>query len=91
MEYDNKQLETIEKCATVYLPIKDIALIIEVDANTLRADIAAEGTEARRRYLRGKAISKLQLHEQEMQLAKVGSPLALDNARNNLLDMEDDE
>lgn len=46
MEYDNKQLETIEKCATVYLPIKDIALIIEVDANTLRADIAAEGTEA---------------------------------------------
>ena len=25
------------------------------------------------------------------QLAKVGSPLALENARKNLLDMEDDE
>ncbi len=91
MEYTAEQLETVEKCATVFLPIKDIALIIEVEANVLRADIAAEGSEVRRKYLRGKAISKLQLHEQEMQLAKVGSPLALENARDNLLDMEDDE
>ena len=28
---------------------------------------------------------------QEMMLAQIGSPLALENARNNLLDMEDDE
>jgi len=91
MEYTAEQLETVEKCASVYLPITDIALIIEVEPNELRADIAAGSTEVGRRYRRGKAVSKLQLHEQEMQLAKVGSPLALDNARNNLLDMEDDE
>lgn len=91
MDYTQEQLDNIEKCATVYLPITDIALIIEVDPNELRADIASEGSEARRKYLRGKAISKLQLHEQEMQLAKVGSPLALENAHRNLMDMEDDE
>ena len=39
----------------------------------------------------GKALSKVQLHQQEMTLAKVGSPLALQTARENLLDMEDDE
>ena len=64
MDYTKEQLDNIEKCATVYLPITDIALIIEVDPNELRADIASEGSEARRKYLRGKAISKLQLHEQ---------------------------
>lgn len=91
MDYTKEQLDNIEKCATVYLPITDIALIIEVDPNELRADIADETTEVSRRYRRGKAISKLELHTQEMQLAKVGSPLALENAHKNLLDMEDDE
>lgn len=33
----------------------------------------------------------MKLLHQEMQLAYVGSPLALENTRNNLLDMEDDE
>ena len=40
---------------------------------------------------RGKVLSKVQLRTQEMKLARIGSPLALDNTRKNLLDMEDDE
>lgn len=91
MDYSKEQLEQVEKLATVYMPITDIALIIEVNPEELRADIADETTEVSRRYRRGKAITKLELHTQEMQLAKVGSPLALENARKNLLDMEDDE
>ncbi len=42
-------------------------------------------------YHRGKVLSKVQLRTQEMKLARIGSPLALDNTRKNLLDMEDDE
>ncbi len=42
-------------------------------------------------YHRGKVLSKVQLRSQEMKLAQIGSPLALDNTRKNLLDMEDDE
>ena len=42
-------------------------------------------------YHRGKVLSKVKLHAQEMKLASIGSPLALDNTRKNLLDMEDDE
>lgn len=91
MDYTAEQLEQVEKLASIYLPITDIALIIEVEPSVLRSDIATEGSEVRRRYLRGKAISKDKLHKQEMQLAEVGSPLALENARRNLLDMEDDE
>ena len=36
-------------------------------------------------------IADRKLLHQEMQLAYVGSPLALENAQKNLMDMEDDE
>lgn len=91
MDYKPDQLDYVEQLASIYMTITDIALIIEVDPSVLRADIADEQTEVSRRYRKGKALSKVELHKQEMQLAKVGSPLALENARNNLLEMEDDE
>ena len=71
--------------------VVDEELIIEVDENELRADIAANVSEVGRRYRRGKALSKVEVLSQEMALAKVGSPLALENVQKNLLDMEDDE
>lgn len=91
IEYSQEQLEQVEKLASIYMKITDIALVIEVDPYQLRADISNETSEVSRRYRRGKATSKAELLAQEMQLAKVGSPLALENARKNLLDMEDDE
>ena len=91
MDYRDEQLEKVEQLASIYMTITDIALILEVEPEQLRADIANETSEVSRRYRRGKAISKVELHKQEMQLAKVGSPLALENVQKNLLDMEDDE
>lgn len=91
MDYNAQQLETVEKLSSVFMKISDIALIIEVDEHALRADINNETSEVSRRYRRGKASSKLKILEQEMSLAQVGSPLALENTRKALLDMEDDE
>ena len=91
IEFTEAQLEQVEKLSSIYMKISDIALIIEVEPEQLRAEISNESTEVSRRYRRGKATSKAELLAQEMQLAKVGSPLALQNAHNNLLDMEDDE
>ncbi len=71
--------------------ITDIAVILQIRAEELRSDIHIEDSPAYLAYHKGKASSKVQLHAQEMTLAKVGSPLALQNARNNLMDMEDDE
>ena len=53
--------------------------------------IADRSTDVSKAYRRGKAASKVKLHSQEMMLAQVGSPLAIENAHRNLLDMEDDE
>ncbi|MBR3564739.1 MAG: hypothetical protein IKN91_00200 [Paludibacteraceae bacterium] len=91
MTYTDEQLETIERLASIYMPIRDIALILEVEDTQLREDIQCQSSPASRAYRKGKALSKVALHQQEMNLAKVGSPLALENARQNLLDMEDDE
>lgn len=91
MEYSPEQLENVQKLASIFMKITDIALIIEVPPEQLRADIQADCTEVARRYKRGKALSKMELLQQEMSLAKVGSPLALENASKNLLNMEDDE
>lgn len=81
----------IEQYASIYLKISDMAVILGISSTQLREDIVDKSTEVSRRYHRGKAASRVKLLHQEMQLAYVGSPLALENKRNNLLDMEDDE
>ncbi len=68
-----------------------MAVILDIPADNLRDDIKDRTTKVSKAYLRGKASSKVKLHTQEMMLAQVGSPLALENAAKNLLDMEDDE
>ena len=89
--FSEQQLSDIEKYASIYLKISDIAVILDIAPEVLRNAISHRDSEVSRRYHRGKAISKVQLRQQEMMLAQVGSPLALVNTANNLLDMEDDE
>lgn len=81
----------IEQYVSVYLKISDMAVLLGISATQLREDIADKSTEVSRRYHRDKAASRVKLLHQEMQLAYVGSPLALENTRSNLLNMEDDE
>lgn len=91
MNYTPEQLDQIEKFASIYLKISDMAVILDIAPEQLRWDISQKDTEVSRRYYRGKATSKVKLLHQEMLLAQVGSPLAIENTHKNLLDMEDDE
>ncbi len=89
--YQPEVLKQIEQFASIYLKISDMAIILDIPAERLREDIANRSTEVSKCYHRGKTASKVKLLHQEMQLAYVGSPLALENAQKNLMDMEDDE
>ena len=91
MTYSAEQLQQIENFASIYLKISDMAVILGIPAEVLREDIADHTTAVSQHYRRGKAASKVKLLAQEMQLAQVGSPLAIENTHRNLLDMEDDE
>ena len=91
MNLSKEQLEEVEKYASIYLPISDIATLMEIPADLLRDEIRNKNTEISKAYYKGKAASRVKLHHQEMLLAQVGSPAAIENAHRNLLDMEDDE
>ena len=91
LELNEEVLTQIEQYASIYLKSSDMAVILDIPAEKLHSAIADRTTEVSKRYHRGKATSKIKLLHQEMQLAYVGSPLALENAQKNLMDMEDDE
>jgi hypothetical protein len=91
LELSEETLTQIEQYASIYLKISDMAVILDIPAEQLRSAIADRNTEVSKRYHRGKATSKIKLLHQEMQLAYIGSPLALENTSKNLMDMEDDE
>lgn len=91
MTYSEEQLKQIEQFASIYLKISDMAVILGIPAEILREDIANKSSDVSQHYRRGKAASRVKLLHQEMMLAQVGSPLAIENVHRNLLDMEDDE
>ena len=91
MNYSDKDLQEIEKLSSLYMKISDMAVLLDIPAEVLREDINDRSSAVSKAYRKGKIASKLMLHKQEMELARVGSPLALDTMRSNLLDMEDDE
>ena len=91
MTYSEDNLKQIQEWAEIYLPISDMAVLLDVPADELRQDIRDKSSPACRAYNHGKVMAKVNLRKQEMDLARVGSPLALENTRNNLIDMEPDE
>ena len=91
MTFTETELQQIEQMASLYLSVTDIATILGKLPEELRKEIRIHGSKASLAYYKGKAMRKLELRKQEIQLAQVGSPLALENARLALIDMEDDE
>lgn len=91
MNYSEKELLQIEQMAALYLPVSDIATVLGVPAEQLRRDVKDRESPAGKAYIKGKVSSKISLRKQTMLLAKVGSPLALEDARRAYMEMEDDE
>lgn len=91
MTFTDNELQQIEQMASLYLSITDIATLLGRHPEELRRQVRVNGSPVSNAYHKGKAMRKLELRKQEIQLAQVGSPLALENARQALIDMEDDE
>lgn len=91
MTYTDNELKQIEAMASLYLTVTDIAIVLGQKPEELRRDVNTDGRPANIAYTRGKVTRKVQLRKQEIELAQVGSPLALENARLALIEMEDDE
>lgn len=91
MTFSDQQTQMIEKLASIFLPISDIASILGVDPDELKRDIRYGDSEAAAAYRRGKANSRAAIHAQEMKLARLGSPLGIEQVSRHLTAMELDE
>lgn len=91
MDYSSEQLEKIEQLAAKFTPISDIAILMKLNPDILRLDIKDSVLPVAEYYRRGKATTAMKLREQEIDLALVGSPLAVQLTASYLTDMDIDE
>lgn len=86
-----KQLDTLKACASVFFPISKTAFLLGVPPDDLRQAVKDPQNSAYQAYNEGKLSADLAIKQQEMQLAAVGSPMAIDNVNRSRIEMEDDE
>lgn len=91
MDYSTQQLEKIKELAECLTPLSDMAVLLDVDIDELRLDIRNRSTPVSRAYHHAKATTALKLRKQEIELANVGSPLAVQLTNGYLLNMDSDE
>lgn len=91
MDYSTEQIEKVKELAACLTPISDMAILLDMDLDTLRLDVRNKNTAVARAYHRAKADTALKLRKQEIELANVGSPLAVQLTNGYLLNMDADE
>ena len=87
----NSQLSEIEQMAAMFVPITDIAIVLDMNPADLRDMIADPDNPVSKAYHRGKVKAKISIRGKEMEFAQVGSPLGIMSVRENLVSMEADE
>lgn len=91
MDYSQEQIDKLSEMAACFTPIGDIATVLDVDVYQLKTDIRQRQTTASKAYYRAKVETAHRLRQQEIELAKIGSPLAVEHAHSYLLEMDSDE
>ena len=77
MNYSTQQLNEIQRLASLFATIEDIAVMIDVDPDGLKDDIKCDD-DAKKAYQLGKTNRMLELREIEIEQAKLGSTVAID-------------
>lgn len=91
MDYSDEFIEQIQELAEALTPVSDIAALLDVDESMLRDELSNKLSRVRKAYDKGKATTALLLRKQELELAKVGSPLAVQLTATYVKDMTIDE
>lgn len=78
MTLTNTQIELIKHYTALLFKISDIALLIDVDPDELRDEIANKKTEASKIYHTTKLLVISKLRAQEIEQAELGSNTAIE-------------
>lgn len=88
MELIKQELEKLQECAGLLMNINDIAVLMDIDEDELREDINNKFSPASKAYRKGKAQFIFEIRKQEIDLAKLGSPQAVEQMHKYLIDQK---
>lgn len=91
MTYSPEMIKQVAELASNLTPISDIAVLLELDIYELRAAIHDRDSPVSRAYHRAKAETLLAIRKNELQLASMGSLLAVQLAGGYAVSMSSDE
>ena len=88
---DQNTIERIAGLAADLTPPSEIAALLDIDPDLLKAELAIKTSPVRIAYFKAKAQTALMLRKQELEFARVGSPLAVQLTGSYLREMSIDE
>lgn len=84
-------LKKIAELAADLTPPSEIAVLLGIDPDIFKSELANKHSPAHEAYFRAKAETAHLLRKQELEFARVGSPLAVQMTGSFLHDMTADE
>lgn len=78
MKFSSEQIEQIKEYAGYLLKPDQIARLLDVDPIEFKSFLKQKNHPAAEAYEKGKTETILEIRKQEIKLAKLGSPIALD-------------
>lgn len=84
-------LKKIAELAADLTPPSEIAVLLGIDQDIFKSELADKHSPAHEAYFRAKAETAHLLRKQELEFARVGSPLAVQMTGSFLHDMTADE
>ena len=81
-------LEQLQKLSGLFLTIDEIVILLDIDKNLLVKQIKEKRGDLYTAWFLGKTLSKKEIHENIVKMAKKGSPAAEETASKMLVNME---
>jgi hypothetical protein len=84
-------VEKIKEYAACLMSIPDIAVLMGVEVDELSEAVADRSSAVSRAYYLGKAQTTYEIRRQEVELAKTGSPMAVELVSDYLIEQSQHE
>ena len=88
MEYNSSQLEKVQEYAGLLMTVSDISVLIGVNEDSFREDISNKNTAVSSAFRKGQIETVLEFRKQEIEMAKLGSPLAVELIQKYIIDQK---
>ena len=88
MKYTADDLKKVEEYAGLLMTLTDIATLLDFDEDELRETIAIKHSGISIAYRKGKTQTILELRRQEIELAKLGSPVSIELTQKYMIDQK---